>query len=93
MNSFFYGNTFGKNNLIYPYVVSKIEPFVDFSNCNFTDDIHEKSKTARVILGHLIKDTGSVYTYEVSLYGYIKNVKKYLSRIRNSPLPSITIKR
>jgi len=63
MNSFFYGNTFGKSNMIFPYVASKMDSFIDYSSCRFNDEEQEKSKTARVILGNLIKQTGSAYTY------------------------------
>ena len=74
MNSFFYGNTFGRHNFIFPYFASKIEPMIDLSSCSFTDDDKEKSKTARVILGNMIRETGSAYTYEVSLFGHTKGV-------------------
>jgi len=37
MNSFFYGNTFGKYNMIFPYFTSKIQPMVNLSSCCFSD--------------------------------------------------------
>lgn len=62
LNSFFYGNTFGKNNMAFPYIAAKSNPFLDLNSCSFSDQ-KDKNKTARVVLGNLIKDTGSAYTY------------------------------
>jgi hypothetical protein len=55
MNSFFYGNTFGKYNMLFPFIASKLEPMIDFGSCSFTDEEREKSNTARVVLGNMIK--------------------------------------
>ena len=82
MNSFFYGNTFGRHNMIFPLVISKIQPMVDLSSCCFSDEDKDKSKTARVILGNMIRETGSAYTYEISLFGYTKNVNCCINRTK-----------
>ena len=63
LNSFFYGNTYGKNNMIFPFVASKIDPFIDFGSCRFNEESGDKIRTARAVLGQLIRQTGSVYTY------------------------------
>ena len=60
--------------MAFPYIASKMNPFIDLCSCTFSDPSNDKAKTARVILGNLIKDTGTVYTFEVSLFGGNKNV-------------------
>lgn len=49
--------------MLFPYVASKMDEFIGFSDCTFAEEDEEKANTARVILGRLIKDTGSAYTY------------------------------
>ena len=46
-----------------PYIASKMNPFIDLLSCTFSDQDYDKAKTARVILGNLIKETGTVYTF------------------------------
>lgn len=41
--------------MIFPLVASKLEPFIEFGSCSFSDDETEKSKTARVVLGNMIR--------------------------------------
>ncbi len=60
--------------MFFPYVASKIEDFIDFGESSFNDEEYEKSNTARVVLGNLIRETGAAYTYEVSLFGGVRNV-------------------
>jgi hypothetical protein len=36
MNSFFYGNNFGKNFMLFPYVASTMSDLIDFKSCTFT---------------------------------------------------------
>lgn len=74
MNSFFYGNTFGKNPMLFPYIASKSCPYVSFDDSKFSSDKASKATTARVVLGNMIKETGNVYTYEVTFFGSYKNV-------------------
>ena len=69
MNSFFYGNPFGNNPYVFPYVAAKTNSFIAFHDCTFSIERKEKAKTARSVLGNLIKDTGNVYTYEMSFFG------------------------
>lgn len=76
MNSFFYGNSFGKHNMLLPCVAARMEPFIDFADCTFSDDEEDKANTARVVLGNMIKETGSAYTFEISLFGGIRNGKR-----------------
>lgn len=74
MGSFFYGNNIGKNPMLFPYVASKANTNIIFDDCKFSTEKAAKASTARVVLGNLIKETGNVYTYEVSFYGNYKNV-------------------
>ncbi len=60
--------------MFFPYVASKIDEYIDFGESNFNDEEYDKSNTARVVLGNMIRDTGSAYTFEVSLFGGVKNV-------------------
>jgi hypothetical protein len=41
--------------MIFPFIASKIEPMIDLSSCSFSDEDKDKSKTARVILGNMIR--------------------------------------
>jgi len=65
MNTFFYGNPFGKNTGLFAYVASKISPHIRIENSTFHKEkaVSAKSTTARIILGNLIKDSGSFYTH------------------------------
>jgi hypothetical protein len=75
MGSFFYGNDYGANYMLFPYIAAKINRNVLFGKSKFTRETEGDAKfsTARVVLGNLIKDTGGhVYTYEVSFFGYYK---------------------
>ncbi len=74
MNSFFYGNPFGPNPYVFPFAASKICPFITFGECTFNIEKKQKAKTARSVLGNMIKESGNVYTYEMSFYGGTKNV-------------------
>ena len=50
MNSFFYGSkTSNKENKLYPFICSKLNKHISYSESAFTDDPSKKS-TARVIL-------------------------------------------
>lgn len=49
--------------MAFPYIASKMNSFIDLCSCTFSDPSNDKAKTARVILGNLIKDTGAVYTF------------------------------
>jgi hypothetical protein len=48
-----------------------------------------------VVLGNMIRDTGNVYTYEVSFYGNYKEVRFRLCRMAKvlSHLQKITIRK
>lgn len=74
MGSFFYGNPFGKYTGLYAYVASNSSPNISFEDSTFHKQRSEKVTTARIVLGNIIKDTGSFYTYETSFYGSIVNV-------------------
>ena len=74
MGSFFYGNNFGTNPMLYPFIASKANSNIVFDDCRFSTEKRSKASTARVVLGNLIKETGNVYTYEVSFFGNYKNV-------------------
>ena len=63
MNSFFYGNPFGPNPYVFPYATAKNCSFISFEDCTFNIEKKLKAKTARSVLGNIIKDTGNVYTY------------------------------
>jgi hypothetical protein len=76
MNSFFYGNTFGRYNMLLPAVAARGEPFIELAECSFTEEEAMKSNTARVVLGNLVRETGSAYTFEVSLFGGMRNVRQ-----------------
>lgn len=90
MNSFFYGNTFGKNNMALPYVVSKLCPLVHLPSCSFSNQTF-KSNTARVVLGKLVQQIGVSYTFEISLFGFNKNVHLNLYRVKKYPCFQNTI--
>jgi hypothetical protein len=47
---------------------------IRFKSCSFHEEKSEKSKTARAVLGTLLKDTAYIYTFEVSFWGHRKNV-------------------
>jgi hypothetical protein len=47
---------------------------ISFKSCSFTEEKTDKAKTARAILGNLLKATTYFYTFEVSFWGYKKNV-------------------
>ena len=49
--------------MAFPYIAAKMNPFIDLFSCTFSDQDYDKAKTARAILGNLIKDTGAVYTF------------------------------
>jgi hypothetical protein len=49
--------------MIFPLVAGRMDPVIDIGSCSFSDEDKDKSKTARVILGNLVRETGSVYTY------------------------------
>lgn len=74
MNSFFYGNPFSKNYMVFPYLASKMNSCISFDDSTFAVAKADKASTARVVLGNLLKDVANVYTYEASFYGTIKNV-------------------
>lgn len=63
MGSFFYGNSFGKNNGVFPYLASKINSNISFKDSTFNKDNADKITTARVALGNMIKHTGCFYTF------------------------------
>ena len=60
--------------MMFPYVASKICQMIRFKSCSFHEEKSEKSKTARAVLGTLLKDTAYIYTFEVSFWGHRKNV-------------------
>ena len=74
MGSFFYGNPFGKNTGIFAFIASKQSPHISFENSTFRKEKNEKTTTARIVLGNLIKETGCFYTYETSFYGGMRGV-------------------
>lgn len=55
MGSFFYGNPFGKNCGILPYIASKNNPNVSFEDSTFNKEVSDKLTTARVVLGNIFK--------------------------------------
>lgn len=77
MGSFFYGNNYGTNFMLFPFIASKANKNILFEQSRFSHEteLDVKGSTARVVLGNLLKDTGGyVYTYEVSFYGNYKEV-------------------
>ena len=80
MGSFFYGNPFGRNSGIFAFLASKQNSNISFDDSTFRKETTEKVTAARVVLGNLIKETGSFYTYEASFYGNWKNVIVIISR-------------
>lgn len=66
--------------MLFPYIASKFSSFIDFESCSFNDEDSEKQKTARVVLGNMIRNTGAVLTFEISLYGGVRNVLQLLCR-------------
>ena len=77
MGSFFYGNNYGTNFMLFPFIASKANKNILFEQSRFSHEteMDVKGSTARVVLGNLLKDTGGyVYTYEVSFYGNYKEV-------------------
>ena len=74
MGSFFYGNSFGKNNGLFPYITSKMNSNISLQDSSFKQENNEKMATARVVIGKMIKNTGSFYTFETSFFGGWKRV-------------------
>ena len=77
MGSFFYGNDYGPNHMLFPYIASKMNRSILFERSKFSHETENDAKfsTARVVLGNMVKDTGGyVYTYEVSFFGHFKEV-------------------
>jgi len=75
MGSFFYGNDFGSNYMLFPYIASKMNRNILFEKSKFTRETENDAKfsAARVVLGNFVKDNGGyVFTYEVSFFGYYK---------------------
>jgi hypothetical protein len=81
MGSFFYGNNFGSNYQMFPFIAAKCSKNILFDKSRFSNDTKAKASTARVVLGNMIRDTGNVYTYEVSFFGNYKEVLFILSRM------------
>jgi hypothetical protein len=55
MGSFFYGNTFGNNPMLFPFIASKTNSNILFEDSKFSVEKASKASTARVVLGNLIK--------------------------------------
>ena len=55
MNTFFYANSFGKNNLLFPAVAARTLSYLDLADCSLADDALDRAATARVALGSLIR--------------------------------------
>jgi hypothetical protein len=55
MGSFFYGNNFGTNPMLFPYIASKTNSNISFEDSKFSTEKSSKASTARVVLGNLIK--------------------------------------
>ena len=91
MGSFFYGNNFGKNSMLFPFIASKANTNILFEDSKFSTERAAKASTARVVLGNLIRETGNVYTYEVSFYGNYKQVIICWWRINQMPFLSMRI--
>ena len=49
--------------MAFPYIASKMNQFIDLFRSSFKDPENDTLRTARVILGNLVKDTGAVYTF------------------------------
>lgn len=60
--------------MLFPFIASKANTNILFEDCKFSTERAAKASTARVVLGNLIRETGNVYTYEVSFYGNYKQV-------------------
>ena len=89
MGSFFYGNDYGQNHMLFPYIASKMNRSILFEKSKFSHETENDAKfsTARVVLGNIVKDAGGyVYTYEVSFFGYFKEVTLPLFRTLKFPL-------
>lgn len=83
MGSFFYGNNFGNNFMLFPYIASKGNRNILFEKSRFSHESETdlKGSTARVVLGNMLHDSGGyVYTYEVSFFGNYKEVRLILCR-------------
>jgi hypothetical protein len=77
MGSFFYGNNFGNNHMLFPYIASKGNRNILFEKSRFSHETEAdlKGSTARVVLGNMLRESGGyVYTYEVSFFGNYKEV-------------------
>jgi len=81
MGSFFYGNNFGTNFQMFPFIAAKCSKNILFEQSRFSNDTKAKASTARVVLGNMIRETGNVYTYEVSFFGNYKDVFFRLCRM------------
>lgn len=64
--------------MLFPCVAARGEPFITLSDCSFSEEDGDRAGTARVVLGGMIRETGAAYTYEVSLFGGTRNVRKIL---------------
>jgi len=77
---FLYGNTDGCNEAqyrIYPYIMSKVSPYIDFSKCNFGVQ-KSKLSTARIVIWKEL-NIYSVYTIEASFFGPSSGEGKHFS--------------
>jgi len=71
MGAFFYGCNYRDDPLktrIFPYLLSKINNKILFSDCRFSMDAYKES-TARITLWKELH-TPNVFTLEASFYGY-----------------------
>jgi hypothetical protein len=69
MNSFFYGSKgFNLDNRLYPFICSKLNKNISYSECSFVDDPTKKT-TARVVLENEANIKKSL-TFEASFYGF-----------------------
>jgi len=55
IGSFFYGNSFGTNYELFPFIASKGNRNILFEKSRFSKDVKAKESTARVVLGNMIK--------------------------------------
>lgn len=66
---------------MFPFIAAKTSKNILFDKSRFSNDTKAKASTARVVLGNMIRETGNVYTYEVSFFGNYKEVFVTLYRM------------
>jgi hypothetical protein len=85
MNSFFYGSKeINRANKMYPFVCSKLNKFISYSDSAFTDD-PSKMSTGRVVVQKELNLVNSL-TFEISFFGWVDPIKKTKNHFKVSEL-------